>query len=116
MLNRYAWRERQRAELEYALGELSYALGQFDLIDLAAWEYGTSARIHENMTRLQARYPAAPGPPCPGSGSATPIWKGTWKGNGAGLPLGGAGRAVGQDLASGGAGGGAAAGAGTAEQ
>lgn len=59
MLDRFAWRERQYAELEYALGELSYALGQFDLIDLAAWEYGPPARIHESMTRLQARYPAA---------------------------------------------------------
>ena len=59
MLDRFAWRERQYAELEYALGELSYALGQFDLIDLVAWEYGPPARIHESMTRLQARYPAA---------------------------------------------------------
>lgn len=59
LLDRYAWRERQAADLEHALEELAYALRQFDAMDLAAWEYGPPSRVYESMTRLKARYPAA---------------------------------------------------------
>ena len=58
LLDRFAWRERQRQELEYALGEVSYSFQQLFLVDLNYWTPGPSARIYESMTRLQARYPS----------------------------------------------------------
>ena len=59
LMDRFAWRERQAGELEYALGELRYAFRQFEQLDLQVWEPGPPARIYESMSRLQGRYPAA---------------------------------------------------------